>query len=816
MKLKRTTPNLVALCAGLITCSALSLVALPVFSQSQPQPASTISQQVTSFDLPAGALGSALNSAAQQAGVAISFTTDEVAGKTVPGLKGGYFINAVFNHLLAGSGLNVHMTSSGYVVSSDGGGVMVLQPVDVNEGAIRISTESTGSYSTRLLSTATGLGISAEETPQSVTVITSQRLEDQNMRSLDDVVRNAPGVSATEDDTSRSSYSARGFDIKSYQVDGVPITWQSSASHTGESRTDTAIFERVEIVRGATGLMSGAGDPSASINLVRKHADSKVLTGDISVGFGRWDTYSTLADVSSPLSQDGSIRGRVVVRHENGSSFRDGAGNENSLFYGVIDADISEDTLVRIGASYQNNNPNADAWGGLSSWYADGSRTDWSRSKSTGTDWTAWASTSENYFLNIEHTFANNWLAKFNVNHQLNTSNAKLLYLFGAVDKPSGLGLGGFPFKGEFSNRQTSIDLHVKGKFDLFKRQHDLSFGVTNTRQTHTAGSFQQLSLVAPIGNFYLWDGTIPQPVWGDERNEYKDYTVKQTGYYAATRLALSDSLKVILGGRVIDWEQKGINDGAVDFGETGLVVPYAGVLYGLNEMNTLYASYTEIFQPQNAQDRTGGFLDPITGKSYEIGLKSRFFNGALNTTFSLFKIEQDDLAQPDTGFFIVGSSPPTEASIAAQGTESTGYEVEVTGEPIPGWNISLSYTQFNAEDENGKDVNTRFPTKLFKLFNTYQFSGNLNNLTIGGGVNWQNKNYTDTVNPITGQPERLEQEAYGLVNVMARYEVNQNLTAQLNIDNLLDKKYYSQIGFFNQYAYGKPRNVTLNLKYHF
>jgi len=127
-----------------------------------------------------------------------------------------------------------------------------------------------------------------------------------------------------------------------------------------------------------------------------------------------------------------------------------------------------------------------------------------------------------------------------------------------------------------------------------------------------------------------------------------------------------------------------------------------------------------------------------------------------------------------------------------------------------------LSFTQFDAEDAEGVKVSTDQPREMLKLFTTYQFPDALNTLTIGGGINWEGDNYTDTFNPISSLPERLTQDAYYLVNLMLRYDISANLNAQLNISNLLDEEYYSQIGFYDQIAFGEPRNFNLHVKYEF
>ncbi|WP_308911671.1 TonB-dependent siderophore receptor [Pseudokordiimonas caeni] len=671
-----------------------------------------------------------------------------------------------------------------------------------------------GSYTTNeLLDSATGLGLSPQDTPQSVSVMTYQRIADQNLDSLTDIVMNAVGVSAKELDSTRFSFSARGFAIQNYQLDGVPLAW-SPGGDSGETQIDTALYERIEIVRGATGLLTGAGDPSASINLVRKSASAREFTGFVSVDAASWDTYGILGDVATPLNEAGSIRARVVARYQDGDSFRDWGSDKKTVLYGTIEADLADNLLLRAGASYQDNDPLGSTWGGLPTWYADGSRTNWDRKKSIAPDWSFWASERTNYFATLDYDFAPDWSLKLNFNRNETSADLKLLYLFGVPDRETGVGLGASPYRADTESNQDSIDFQLQGAFSLFGRKHDLVLGGLHSKQA-TEGYTYAASNVSAIGNFNEWDGSYAEPTWGSEGSLSGDYDTKQTGFYAASRLNVSDAFKIVLGGRVSKWKQEGVLYGStLDYGDSGVFIPYAGALYDLTENHTLYASYTEIFEPQNAQDRNGDFLPPLEGKNYEIGLKSTFFDDALHTTATLFLVQQDNLAQPDPGHLIPGTI--FEASRAAKGTESKGFEFEAVGELAEGWNVSLGYTQFKAEDADGVAVNTSQPRKLLKVFSTYTFPGDWDKLTIGGGVNWEGRNYTDTTNPVTGNAERLVQKSYILANLMARYDISEALSLQANVENLFDKTYYSQIGFYSQLAYGEPRRFTVRARYSF
>lgn len=683
-----------------------------------------------------------------------------------------------------------------------------------------------GSYTTNEeLDSATGLGLTIQETPQSVTVMTAQRMEDQAIRTLSDVINNAAGVSSKAFDSSRNGFSARGFEIDNYQIDGVPVQWDA-ATAAGESEIDVALYERVEIVRGATGLLSGAGNPSASINLIRKHADSDRLAAEITASAGRWNNFSIMGDIQSPITADGSIRARAVAKYEEGDSFIDLLHDEKLVLYGVIDADLTSGTKLSIGASYQENNPRGTLWGGLPVWFTDGSRTDWPRSKTIGAGWTNWSSANETYFANVAQQLGEDWSVEAYGTLTRNFGKSRLLYISGQLDKDTGLGLFDFPARYETRVSQIDTGLRLKGRYQLFGQQHDLILGASYARQKMKfysfAADFGDDASPPGVGNFYEWDGSYPEPGWGPA-NLDMDLRTKQWGYFGATRLSLAEPLKLILGARIASWTREGLSYGSdVDFGDRNKFIPYVGALYDIAHGQTIYASYTRIFKPQDALDRDDNFLPAITGANYEIGLKSSFFNGRLNTAISLFRIEQDNLAQPDI-IIVDPVTGPRQTYRAAEGARSEGFEIEANGEVLPDWNVSVNYTQFKARDAAGDGVNTLFPDKLLRLFTTYDVkAGALAGLTIGGGVNWEGTSYTDTFNPVLEDgngnplPERLEVESYALVNLMARYQLTGGLSAQINVENLFDKTYYSQIGFYDQLAFGEPRNVTLTLRYGF
>ncbi len=668
----------------------------------------------------------------------------------------------------------------------------------------------TGAYTVNSrIDTATGLGLTLRETPQSVTVITAQRILDQNLSTIADVVRNTAGVSMVEVDDVRNVFNARGFEIKNYQIDGVPLAW-SLAGDSGETVADVSIYDRIEIVRGATGLLTGAGDPSGSVNLVRKHADSREFKGLLTATVGSWDRHRIEADVSDAI-KDGRIRGRLVAKYEQGDTYFDRQTTEKHVLYGVVEADLTDSTLLRVGASQQVTTTNASFWGSLPSFYTDGTRTHLPISTNTSANWSYWDTTNTNYFANLTHTFANDWTLSFNYNRMINEQDSQLLYLYGAIDRTTGVGLATWPYKSKGETTQDSFDIQLHGDYSLFGREHDFTVGALRSVQKSDVVYYQASGANAflPATSIYSWDGNFPKPDFSSTPTQYTDNETEQSGFFAATRLNVTDAFKVIGGARLSAWKRSGLNGGTQEnYSSDNVFIPYVGLLYDLTPTHRAYASYTEIFQPQNVRGGSGSVLDPVTGKAYEIGLKSAFFGDVLQSTIAVFKIQQDGLGQ-STGIPFA-DNPTEEIYIATDGAESNGFELELLGRLTPNWKISANYAQFQVEDATGAKVNTDQPRKSFTMFTTYEFDGALDGLTVGGGVNWR-----DTIYSVSSGAE-VQQKAFALVNLMARYEINDSLSVQANVDNLFDETYYSQISYFSQYRYGAPRNYAVALKYAF
>ncbi|MFD3240359.1 ferric-rhodotorulic acid/ferric-coprogen receptor FhuE [Rahnella perminowiae] len=675
----------------------------------------------------------------------------------------------------------------------------------VIEGTATPTGSDAQDYAVRTTTAGTKMNLTPRDIPQSVSVITQQRMQDQNLQSVGDVLNNTTGISTEVIDSERVSYFSRGFYINSYTYDDIP-TSVSDTWNFGDAAEDTAIYDRIEVVRGATGLMTGTGNPSASVNMVRKHADSKEFTGEISAGYGSWNKQRYVLDASGPLNQEGSVRGRVVAGYQDQDNWLDRYHKRKKFFYGVVDADVTDNTTVSLGYDYQENNTANPTWGGLPTWYTDGSRTHYDRSTNTSADWTNYAIQSRKVFANVKHDFDNGWTLRVNGTHGEQTFNDKLLYLMNFPDHTTGTGLSGFGSKDRGTRKVDSIDTYATGPFEWFGRQHQMVAGISYSRQhnqTYSADGSLDSDTIGSFGN--SWDGRVSEPEWGDWYLNADDVIRQKAGYFA-TRFSLADPLSLIVGARYTRWSTNG-SSGSMNKNN---ITPYGGLVYDINDTWSAYASYTSIFQPQTDRDINGHYLSPTTGKNYETGLKSAWIDGRLTATMAVFRIEQDNVAQEDGSRYVNGSSE--QAYVAVNGTVSKGAEFELNGAVTDNLQMTFGATRYVAKDETGSRLNSNMPQTQLKLFSRYQVPA-MPDLTVGGGVNWQNRTFQNATGP-DGETRRVSQGSMARVDLFTRYQVTKQLSVQANINNLFDRTYYS---WLSDYAvYGEPRNLSVSANYTF
>lgn len=677
--------------------------------------------------------------------------------------------------------------------------VISLNAIDVSGERGEPSSESTGSYTVGSTSTATKLELSHRETPQAVSVVTSQQMEDFGQSDINSVLDSTTGVTVERAETDRTYFTSRGFDITNFQYDGVglPMVYGNVLG-----KIDTAFFDRVEVLRGANGLMTGVGNPSATVNFIRKRPTADTQAS-ITATAGSHAYGRMVGDVSGAMSESGNVRGRLVVGGEGGESYLDRYETSRQMLYGVIEADLTDTTLLTLGHFTQTSDADSPMWGSLPLLYSDGTRTDYPRSTSTSADWAYWNSRYHNSFVELAQQLGYGWQAKLNVTRLEINSDSALFYQYGAPDKDTGLGLFAYPSQYTLDKEQWIADLYASGPFSLAGRTHELVVGGNwSYSELEDVSNYGQ-GIGTPLPPLEQWDGNYPEPSY-DAFVDGSDWTDKYISSYAAARWSLTDRLSAITGLRLTWLDSHGVNYGnSKDTSYDAVETPYAGVIYDLNDQHSVYASFTEIFTPQTEEDINGDRLDPIEGENYELGLKSEYLDRRLQTTVAIFHTDQKDVAQQ------AGTLGNGDAYFeAVDGLASDGLELEVTGAVGDRIQLTAGYSYVDIEDEDNNAARTFVPEHLVRAKGTYDVPA-LNGLKVGALVRWQSE-----ISAMVGDVE-VVQDNYALVDLMANYEFSDNWSTTLNVYNVTDEKYLTSLYWGgSQSFYGEPVSADLTVRW--
>ena len=658
-------------------------------------------------------------------------------------------------------------------------------------------TENTGLYTAGASGAATGMDLSVHDTPQAVSVITRTLLDDFSLNTIDDALAVVPGVTVEEVETDRTYFTARGFDITNFQMDGVgtPIHWG-----IGDGDVDTFMYDRIDVVRGATGLMAGVGNPSATVNMVRKRPTTDTQ-GLVRLSAGRWNDYRLDADASGSLSEH--VRGRLVASYQDKDSYLRDYGKELSNYYGVVETDLGPDTLLTLGVNQQQSNADSPMWGALTLNYADGSEVDYNVGDSTSADWAFWDIKETRLFAELKHNFSDNWRGRVTISRYKSSEDSNLLYVYDAsgsdFDSATGAGLTGWASGYSMEYRVRQLDAALNGSVMLGGLQQDLVLGVNvATRDSeelslydYTTGNGYFI-----LGDIHQWDGNSPRPVFTDAATG-SDVSDKQQAIYAAGRFRLTEDLAVIAGGRMLHYESHGETYDEPEDTDADEFIPYAGVVYGLSDELALYASYSKTYNPQSDVDINQNVLDPVEGTAREAGIKAELFGGLMNAGAAYFSNDYRNVAE--YAGFAGGMS-----YYDGFDYHSEGVELELAGELIRGLNLAASYTNLNIEDDDGNHARVYIPKREVKVFSSYR-PDTFYALKVGGSLKWKSEISSGS----------YEQSSLTLVDLFAGYDVTEQLNAALNLNNVTNEKYLTSLNWSQAY-YAAPRNASASVTWKF
>jgi len=715
---------------------------------------------------------------------------------------------------------------------------------------------------------ASPMGLSLRETPQSVSVINEQRMQDQGIVTARDAMQWMPGVSsASLEESETTSFRSRGYSLNNVMVDGVSLSGASNAMSA-----DLSLYEGIEVLRGPAGLFAGNGDngsPGGVINLTRKRPSAQRQVR-ASLSRGSWANYKGTLDVSGPLNSDKSLRGRATLSHIDRKFFYESGYRNNWTFGGSLDYHLSGSTYLRSGIDREHRTARVNNYGLPRNF--DASEPNFRRGASPIIPMGRNVYDDYGFFSEINHSFANNWTAKINFTYKRRETDTDYLSILTSSWEKEGkdvLALNSS--RGHGVNYSRTFDANLNGNFDLFGRTHEFATGFNvqsknnssprlvkyGYRFNNTSSSGGEDLIIDESGPGYGYDAVThfdPSKTsypWLPSQLDWDQMDIRHptvgSGIYGNVRFAVADSWTATTGvrlskysyrGRTYTWQSEDKWRGG-KYKENNIVTPFLAFSWDATDDHTIHISHAEIFESQNRYDVEGNRVKPLLGTNQEIGLKSGWLDGRLETMLSAYQLERkNDTWRHDAGsecrdrMEMLGIE--NACYVADNERRTVGMDFEITGDIAKNWFLSFSanwlknkYTTWKSnggavnESRQGKGWDTNRPTQTAKLWTTYRLPGETASWRIGFGAQVQNKTWADYSSStykgsgVVRPGGKITQGGYTTYNAAVYWTINKTWDAQLNINNLLDKKYIVQIGN-RRFWWGDPRNfnVTLNGKF--
>ena len=764
-------------------------------------------EKAQSYNIPAQPLHSALQKLADQAGVAVFFSENQVNGKTSPTLSGQYSPREALQKLLAGSGLTYTFTAEDSVsikAVDSGNDASTLPAVMVTEKAEYDPNDPYNTdYNRTQSSTATKTDTPLMQTPMSVKVVPQQVLKDQQAITVDQALQNVSG--AVSGAGGSGTFFLRGFGNYNVYRDG--FLNQSQWAHT----EDLANVERVEVLKGPGSLLYGRTEPGGLVNFITKQPLDRPYYS-LSQQFGSYDLYRTNVDATGPLTANKDLAYRFNLGYQSNNTFQQFGNNERLFVAPTLRWNISDKTTSTLKLEYSDIKENGRGTVPLM-----GNRpAPISRSLNLGDPWNYQEDEYVMLSLNTEHAFNDNWKLR----HRFNFNNHTLT-MTGRYPAGSSFSLAdgnvrryffaqnidGNDYQHNFFNA-----LELTGKFDTSGLKHTLLIGGDYYRTDYRGTSAGFTFRTRDFTNIYnpVHQSDPPTLLPSDVTTE--QFTLPWFGLYAQDQIELPFHVHVMGGLRYDNSATSGTsfgeNGGPVQSSSYDRVSPRGGVVWQPIPEFSVYGSYTENFGAANNFWANTQPLPPQTAQQWETGIKTELFDGRFTATLAYFDLKKQNLP-------IQVDQTTTKAIGEA---ESRGIEFDFSGEILPGWNVigAYAYTPFakTLKDSIGAGTEgmrlNNAPTNSGSLWTTYTFQKDLfRDVKFGAGVKAIGQREI-------GYTEAAQAPGYVTTNLMLskHWKVGATrLTTQFNVDNLLDKTYIGSIYSYGPTSYGAPRTFMGSIK---
>jgi iron complex outermembrane receptor protein len=776
------------------------------------------------FQIPPQSLDSALKAFGAQSGMQLFYAADLVADKRNPGLDGQFSPAQALERLLKASGLQYRVRNNTVtlekqdIIPSAPRSPTTLGAVTVTGRAEYDSTDPYNKdYAVPNAVTATKTDTPLMETPANIQVIPKAVLDDQQAISLTQTMKNVAGAFSNHGSGGlNNAIRLRGFNNSAYYRNGYRFPDRFGGSL---GPRQMANVERIEVLKGPGAVLYGQMEAGGMVNVVTKRP-LKTSYYALQQQFGSFDLYRTSVDATGPLTDDDTLLYRFNASFEDSGSFRELVDSERIFLAPIVTWNISPRTQATLEMEYRHDNLIYDS---QFKPFINGRFVDIPRERNLAE---RTPNNVEEIFIGFDwsHEFNDDW--KISQKFVRDTIDVSPFYDIQGAGTTLTNGtllnrtLGNFPLSVE----TYYTDLNLTGHFETFGLKHTLFLGGDYYRFEESDDSFARAPL-PPIDVFNpIHTGLVPLQL-----STHIDTTTDYYGLYAQDQIKLPYGLHVMGGLRY-----QYIHDVTINTTLTGNisrhtaltaddVTPRVGVLWQAQDWLSLYGSYVENFGNITSRiDFSGNVLPPESAQQWEVGLKSEFFDGRLSATLSYYDLTKQNVATLDPDPTHTGCLGGT-CFVAAGEVRSRGPELDIRGEILPGWNAIVTYANLDVrvtKDNNPANLGNRLfavPRNIGSLWTTYDFQRQpLRGLKLGGGITMRDGSTDGTKNG-------YETAGFATVDLLAAYSMNigkSKLTAQLNIDNLLDKEYITDARFVMgpgaRVTNGTPRSFMGSIRVEF
>ncbi|WP_263261282.1 TonB-dependent siderophore receptor [Pseudomonas sp. RIT-PI-S] len=665
-------------------------------------------------------------------------------------------------------------------------------------------SEKTGGYTVESATVGSKTPAALRDIPQSTTSYTNEYIQDRQFVHLDDLAKYTAGLRTLTNDSGRSSIYARGYEYDEFNIDGLPAPMTSIFGTV----PSLVAFDRVEVMRGPSGLFNSTSELGGVVNMVRKRPTSE-FEGHVSGRYGTWDQNYEEVDVSGPLDEAGRVRGRFIASRADTNGEVDYNANTSNTYYGALDVDLNDSTQLSFGLLHEvknitpNNGYPTDAKGNL---------LDFSHSRFFGADWNYFDGKTTDLVAELTHRFDNGGYGRVALRGSQRDTEYMYAFTGGAVAANGATSLRATGR--DFEQDTFSMDASYSQPFAALGQVSEF---VVGTDYKHYNTTYKDGSKVLGTINVNTYDPTdIAKPA--------KFYTTQvdtdeqELGLYSKLTFRPIARLALIGGARLSSYQGEGytttlatdVKTGS-DRDVNGHVTPYGGLVFDLDDHHSLYASYSQVFKPQSQVDQNKQLLKPHEGEQYEVGIKGSYLDGSLNARVSAFQLNDKNRAVNPVD---ANGNAITTYYVAAGKSRIRGAEFEVSGNLTPNWDVIAGYTYMKTETLEGAP-NTTFmtmPRHQASLWSKYTLdAGLLSGLSVGGGITGMSDFYSESNNI------RVSAPGYATVDAKLAYPVTKKLTATLDVNNLFDRDYYSRVGSVSTFNfYGPSRSLTVGARYDF